>query len=332
MGPRRARRRCACGQPRVVVVLTRGALPRPGDVLADDQPRHGRPDQGDRPTRVGGRGRGAGGEAEEASAAAWPQVSGALPRAACPPAPASRVRGLLPAGVDSPTTRRRPRGPGARLGHGRRHAINPRPPPLAAIASPARQAGGAPCHTRVSRARQRQGWPACTPGQRRRHLVDQVAHRAGGTHGARVRRGVPEPQAGGAAVRADPQMPLTSPRCDQAPHAIERTLCARPGGLNPVQTRRRVSRAWPRSTLWGPRRIAPSLGDRVRGPSPEDPSRHATGSASGNASRLEDCSARLQRTTTQSGGMWPFLRFSLIFEFGDVLQAYSWVAITDLRR
>jgi hypothetical protein len=70
-------------------------------------------------------------------------------------------------------------------------------------------------------------------GQRLCHFVGHVAHSAGAANGERVRRWVPDNKAGGSAVLADPQMPMTSPLLDQAHNAIERKLLAMKGFHHP---------------------------------------------------------------------------------------------------
>ena len=92
------------------------------------------------PTTVQGRGLWHLGDTEEARAAACTPASGVWPRAASQQDPAYRVRGLLTDGGDSPTRRRRTRFPGARLGHGLRHALQKLPKKRTAIASPGHQA------------------------------------------------------------------------------------------------------------------------------------------------------------------------------------------------
>jgi hypothetical protein len=185
------------------------------------------------PTLVRGRVLWQRGYTEEASAAALTRSSRELPRAAYPQEPTSRVRGILPEGFDSTTSRRPTLCPGARLGFCLRHALNKLPQTLTASASPGRQALRARCHALLARARQRKSLRVGALGQRLRHLADHVAHTAGVAHGERGRRGVPEKQAGWDAVRAAPQMPATSPLLDQAHNALERTLCAMQGCPHP---------------------------------------------------------------------------------------------------
>ena len=76
-------------------------------------------------------------------------------------------------------------------------------------------------------------------GQRFRHFAEHVPPTAGTANGARVRRWFQGKKAGGYAVLADPQMPVTSTLLDQAHIAIERKLFAmkgfhHPGGSQPA--------------------------------------------------------------------------------------------------
>jgi hypothetical protein len=224
---------CAFGQQSVVVVLTRGGLPRPVDFLADEQHSHCLTDQVSLPTIVWGRVSWYLGAAEEASAAALTQSYGEFQRAAFQHEPSYRVRGIRTDGFDSTTKSLRTLCPGARLGHCLRHAITKLPKQLAAIASPARKALRSQFHTLLYQARQRKGVRVFALGQRLRPLVDHVAHSAGVTHGERVRRWVQEKKAGWYAVLADPQLPVTSPLLDQAHNAIERKLFAMQGVHHP---------------------------------------------------------------------------------------------------
>jgi hypothetical protein len=70
-------------------------------------------------------------------------------------------------------------------------------------------------------------------GQRLRHVADHLTTTAGTANGERVRRWFQEKKAGWYAVLADPQMPLTSTRLDQAHNAIERKLFAMKGFHHP---------------------------------------------------------------------------------------------------
>ena len=70
-------------------------------------------------------------------------------------------------------------------------------------------------------------------GQRLRRFAERVAHIAGETNGARVRRWFQEKKAGWSTVLADPRRPVTSTLLEQAHHAIERKLCAMKGFHHP---------------------------------------------------------------------------------------------------
>jgi len=224
---------CAIGHPRLVTVLTRCGLPLPVSVLADEKPSRYHPAQVSLPTMVRGRVLWYPGYPADASAVALPQSDGEYPRAASQQEPAYRVRGLLTAGVDRTVNRRRTLCPGARLGTCLRHALTTLPGTLMAIASPVRTAVRSPCHTLGYRARQHRDWRVCALGQRLRRCVEYVTTTAGAANGARVRRWLRDKQAGWSAVLADPQMPVTSTRLDQAHHAMERNLVALQGVHHP---------------------------------------------------------------------------------------------------
>jgi hypothetical protein len=79
----------------------------------------------------------------------------------------------------------------------------------------------------------------CALGQRLRHFVDHVTTTVGAANGTRVRHWFQEKKAGGYAVLADPQVPVTSTLRDQAHNTIERQLFAmkglhHPGGSQPA--------------------------------------------------------------------------------------------------
>jgi len=173
------------------------------------------------------------GDTEDASAVALTQSYQEFQRVVLPHEPASRVRGLLTDGFDSTTKSLHTLFPGARLGHCLRHALTKLPKPLAAIASPVRQALRSPFHTLVYRARQRKGLQVCALGQRWRRVADHVATTAGAATGPRVRHWFQDKKAGWSAVLADPQMPVTSTLLDQAHHAIDRKLCMMKGFHHP---------------------------------------------------------------------------------------------------
>jgi hypothetical protein len=162
----RSRLLCAFGHQRLVAVLTRGRLPLPTDVLADAQHRRGLAEHVSLPTIVSGRVLWPLGSTADARAAALPQSYSEFQRAASQQEPSFRVRGILTDGFDSPLKSLRTLFPGAHLGNCRRHALMKLPKTLAAIASPVRQAGRAPCHTLRSRARQRKSGRVFALGQR----------------------------------------------------------------------------------------------------------------------------------------------------------------------
>ncbi len=224
---------CAFGQHSVVTVLTRCGLPLPPYFIADEKHSRCLTDKVYLPTIVSGRVIWYLGYTEEASAAAFTQSYREFQRAAYQHEPTYRVRGILTDGFDSTTSSMRTLFPGARLGFCLRHALNKLPKKLTAIASPVRQSLRARFHALLSRARQRKSLRVVALGQRLRHFVDHVAHKAGVANGERVRRWFQEKKAGWYAVLEDPQMPATSTLLDQAHNAIERNLFAMKGFHHP---------------------------------------------------------------------------------------------------
>jgi len=224
---------CAFGQHSVVTVLTRCGLPLPPYFIADEKHSRCLTDKVYLPTIVSGRVIWYLGYTEEASAAAFTQSYREFQRAAYQHEPTYRVRGILTDGFDSTTSSMRTLFPGARLGFCLRHALNKLPKKLTAIASPVRQSLRARFHALLSRARQRKSMRVVALGQRLRHFVDHVAHKAGVANGERVRRWFQEKKAGWYAVLEDPQMPATSTLLDQAHNAIERNLFAMKGFHHP---------------------------------------------------------------------------------------------------
>src|SRR2546425_2720349 len=201
---------CAFGHQGLVTVLTRCGLSLPVYFLADEKHRHCLTDKVYLPTVVRGRVIWHLGYTEDASAAAFAQSYGEFQRAASQQESSYRVRGILTDGFDSTTKSLRTLFPEARLGFCLRHALNKLPKKLAAIASPVRQSLRARFHALLSRARQRKSLRVVALGQRLRHFVDHVAHKAGVANGERVRRWFQEKKAGWYAVLEDPQMPATS--------------------------------------------------------------------------------------------------------------------------
>ena len=226
---------CALGHRSLVTVLTRCELPLPVYFLADEKHRRCLTAKVYVPTIVGGRVLWHLGDTKAASTVAFTRSYRALQQAALQQEPSYRVRGILPDGFDSTTSRMRMLFPGARLGNCLRHALNKLPKQRVAIASPVRKALRTPFHTLLYRARQRKGLRVFALGQRLRHFADHGTHTAGMANGARVRQWFQEKKAGWYAVLADPQMPVTSTLLDQAHNAIERKLfamkgCHHPGG------------------------------------------------------------------------------------------------------
>jgi hypothetical protein len=130
----------AFGHQRLVTVLTRGRLPRPTYVLADEKHSRCLAENVYLPTIVSGRVIWHLGYTEDASATALTQSYSEFQRAASQPEPSSRVQGILTDGFDSPVKSLRTLFPGARRGNCLRHAINTLPKILAAIASSVRKA------------------------------------------------------------------------------------------------------------------------------------------------------------------------------------------------
>jgi hypothetical protein len=224
---------CAFGHHSLVTVLTRCGLPLPVYVLADEKHTYCLTTKAYLPTIVSGRVLWHLGYTEEASAAAFTESYQEFQRAALAQEPTYRVRGILTDGFDSTTKSLRTLFPGARLGTCLRHALLKLPKKLAAVTSPVRKALRTQFHTLWYRARQRKGLRVFALGQRLRHFADHVAHMAGTTNGARVRRWFQDKKAGWYAVLADPQMPVTSTLLDQAHNAIERKLFAMKGFHHP---------------------------------------------------------------------------------------------------
>ena len=195
---------CAFGQQSLVAVLTRCGLALPVYFLADEKHSHCLRDKVYLPTIVHGRVLWHLGYTEDASAAAFTQSYQEFQRVGLQHEPAYRVRGILTDGFDSTTKSLRTLFPGARLGNCLRHALTKLPKPLAASASPVRQALRSPFHTLVYRARQRTGLRVCALGQRWRRVADHVATTAGATTGQRVRHWFQDKKAGWSAVLADP--------------------------------------------------------------------------------------------------------------------------------
>jgi hypothetical protein len=215
---------CAFGHQSLVAVLTRCGLPLPVYFLADEKHSRCLTNKVYLPTIVCSRVLWHLGYTTEASAVAFTQSYGEFQCAALQHEPSYRVKGVLTDGFDSTTKSLRTLFPRVRIGFCLRHALLKVPKKLTAIASPVRQALRTKFHTLLYRVRQRKSVRVVALGQRLRHFVDHVTHIAGEANGERVRRWCQEKKTGWYAVLADPQMPVTSTRLDQAHNAIDRKL------------------------------------------------------------------------------------------------------------
>src|SRR6266446_7182764 len=121
---------CALGQHSLVDVLTRGGLPLPSYILADEKHSRCLTEKVYLPTIVRGRVLWHLGYTEHASAAAFTQSYQEVQRMASQQEPSYRVRGILTDGFDSTTRSMKTLFPGARLGHCLRHALNKLPKKL----------------------------------------------------------------------------------------------------------------------------------------------------------------------------------------------------------
>ena len=224
---------CAFGHHSLVTVLTRCGLPLPVYVLADEKHSTCLADKVYLPTIVRGRVLWHLGYTTEASAVACTQSYGEFQRAAVQREPSYRVKGALTDGFDSTTKSMRTLFPGARLGICLRHALLKLPKKLAAIPAPLRKTLRTQFHTLWYRARQRKGLRVFALGQRLRRFADHITHTAGEANGHRGRQWFQAKKAGWYAVRADPQMPVTSTLLDQAHNALDRNLFMMKGFHHP---------------------------------------------------------------------------------------------------
>jgi hypothetical protein len=196
---------CALGQRSLVTVLTRCGLTLPVYFLADEKHSHCLTEKVYLPTIVSGRVLWHMADTEEVSAAAFTQFYGEFQRTASQHEPAYPACGVLTDGFDSTTKSMRILFPGARLGLCLRHALLKLPKKLTAMASPVRRSLRTQFHVLLYRVRQRKSVRAVALGQRLRHFVDHVTHKAGVANGAHVRRWFQEKKAGWYAVLADPR-------------------------------------------------------------------------------------------------------------------------------
>ena len=227
------RRVCALGQQSLVTVLTRGELPLPVYILADEKHSRCLTSKVSLPTIVSGRVLWHLGYSASKSAAAFTESYGAYQRAALEHEPSYQVRCALPDGFDSTVSSMRTLFPGARLGLCLRHALNKLPDKLIGVSAPVRQGWRAQCHSLLPRCRQRTSVRVVALGQRLRHFADRIARTVGEDHGERVRHWFQAKKAGWSTVLADPKMPAMSTVLDQAHNAIDRKLFAMKGFHHP---------------------------------------------------------------------------------------------------
>src|SRR5216683_6630500 len=137
---------CALGHQSLVTVLTRGGLPLPMYILADEKHSRCLTEKVYLPTIVHGRVLWHLGYSDSKSAAAFTESYGAYQRAALEQEPSYQVRGALTDGFDSTTSSLRRLLPTARLGLCLRHALNKLPDKLIGVSAPVRQGLRAPFH------------------------------------------------------------------------------------------------------------------------------------------------------------------------------------------
>src|SRR6266516_7091574 len=224
---------CAFGQHSVVTVLTRGGLPLPTSILADEKHSRCLTERVSLPTIVRGRVLWHLGYRASKSAAAFTESYGAFQRAALEHEPSYQVRGALTDGFDSTVSSMRTLFPGARLGYCLRHALNKLPDKLVGVSASVRRGLRSTFHALLHRCRQRTSLRAVALGQRLRHFANRIATTVGEEHGERVRHWFEAKKAGWYAVLADPKMPAMSTVLDQAHNAIDRKLFAMKGFHHP---------------------------------------------------------------------------------------------------
>src|SRR5712671_1254284 len=178
---------CALGHQHLVAVLTRCGLPLPVYFLADEKHSRCLTDKVYLPTIVRGRVIWHLGYSASKSAVAFTASYGDFQRAALQQEPSYQVRGALTDGFDSTTRSMKTLFPGARLGHGLRHALNKLPDKLVGLAAPVRQGLRSQFHTFFHRCRQRTSLRVVALGQRLHRFADHLATTVGPEHGERVR-------------------------------------------------------------------------------------------------------------------------------------------------
>src|SRR5919201_1872791 len=224
---------CALGQQSLVAVLTRGGLPLPTSILADEKHSRCLTERGYLPTIVRGRVIWHLGYSASKSAAAFTESYGVFQRAALEHEPSYQVRGALTDGFDSTTKSLRTLFPGTRLGFCLRHALNKLPDKLIGVSASVRRGLRSKFHALLHRCRQRKSLRVVALGQRLRHFADRIATTVGEAHGERVRQWFQAKKAGWYTVLAAPQMPAMSTVLDQAHNAIDRKLFAMKGFHHP---------------------------------------------------------------------------------------------------
>jgi hypothetical protein len=179
---------CALGQHRLVTVLVQCHLPLPVYFLADEKHRRCLTDRGSLPTIVSGRVIWHLGDSASQSAVAFPESSGQFQRVASQEDLSYEVQGVLIDGFESTTSSMRTLFPGARLGHGLRHARNKLPDKLIGLSAPLRQGLRAQLHPLLHRCRTRTRVRVVALGQRLRRFADHITATVGEEQGERVRR------------------------------------------------------------------------------------------------------------------------------------------------
>jgi hypothetical protein len=224
---------CALGQQSLVAVLTRGGLPLPVYILADEKHSRCLTERVYLPTIVRGRVIWHLGYSASKSAAAFTASYGEFQRLANQEDPSYQVQGALTDGFDSTASSIRALFPGARLGNCLRHALNKLPDKLIGLAAPVRQGLRAKFHTVLHRCRQRTSLRVVALGQRLRRFADHISNTVGEDHGKRVRNWFRDRKSGWYAVLEDPQMPAMSTVLDQAHNAMDRKLFMMKGFHHP---------------------------------------------------------------------------------------------------
>src|SRR5712671_1047856 len=224
---------CALGHHSLVTVFVKCRLALPVSILADEKHSRCLTDRVSLPTIVSGRVMWHLGYSASKSAVAFTESYGQFQRVASQEDPSYEVQGVLIDGFDSTTSNMRTLFPGARLGHGLRHALNKLPDKLIGLSAPLRQGLRAKLHTLLHRCRTRTRVRVVALGQRLRRFADHITATVGEDQGERVRSWFQDKKSGWYAVLEDPQMPAMSTVLDQAHNAIDRKLFAMKGFHHP---------------------------------------------------------------------------------------------------